>query len=111
MSADAKLLDDLSALMLPHGARAQRMFGGTCFMLNGNLALGTHKQGLIVRIGADALDEALALGATPMVMGGRTMKGWVMVDQPQALMPWVMMALAFNATLPPEAAKKASRKT
>lgn len=104
------LLDDLSALMLPHGARVQKMFGGTCFMLNGNLAIGTHKGGLIVRVGPDAMTEAAALGGRPMEMGGRLMKGWVLVDTVPALMPWVTLALAFNVNLPPEAAKQRSRK-
>lgn len=104
------LLDDLTALMLPHGAEAKRMFGGTAFMLHGNLTIGTHrKTGLIVRVGPDATAHALAMGATQMVMGARVMKGWVLVDMPSEITPWVNLALAFNRTLPPEAAKSRSR--
>ena len=86
------------------------MFGGTCFMVNGNLVIGTHKDGLIVRIGPEAMEQAQALGAAPMFMGGRTMKGWVSVDAPGDLAPWIDLAMAFNRTLPPEAAKRRSRK-
>ena len=109
------LLEDLTALMLPHGAEAKRMFGGAAFMLNGNLAIGTHrKTGLIVRVGQDATAQAIAMGATQMVMGERVMKGWVLVDPSTELglaeiVPWVELALAFNRTLPPEAAKRRSR--
>ena len=104
------LVEDLTALMLPHGAEAKRMFGGTAFMLNGNLVIGTHKKtGLIVRVGPHATAEAVALGATRMVMGAREMKGWVLVDAPAEIGPWVNLALAFNRTLPPEAAKRKSR--
>ena len=104
------LLEELTTLMLPHGAEAKRMFGGTAFMLNGNLAIGTRrKTGLIVRVGADAVPEALARGATQMVMGARVMKGWVLVDQPAEIAPWVELAVTFNRTLPPEAAKRRSR--
>jgi hypothetical protein len=92
------LLDDLTALMLPHGAEAKRMFGGT-----------HRKTGLIVRVGPDATAHALAMGATQMVMGARVMKGWVLVDMPSEITPWVNLALAFNRTLPPEAAKRRSR--
>ena len=108
------LLDNLTALMLPHGAEPKRMFGGTAFMLNGNLALGTHrKTGLIVRVGPDAVPIALALGATQMVMGARVMKGWVLTEETRSadLQAWIDLALAFNRTLPPEAAKKAQRTT
>ncbi len=105
------LLDDLSALMLPHGAVPQRMFGGTAFMLNGNLAIGTHqKTGLIVRVGPEAAPQAIVMGARQMEMGGRVMKGWVLVDAPAALGPWVDLAVGFNQTLPPDAAKKRSRR-
>lgn len=100
----------LTALMAPLGAEAKRMFGGICFMVNGNLVVGTHKQGLIVRIGPEAMERAVALGAAPMFMGGRTMKGWVSVAQPGDLTLWIDLAMAFNRTLPSEAAKRRSRK-
>lgn len=104
------LLDALTAMMLPHGARPQRMFGGTAFMLNGNLTIGIHqKTGLIVRVGVDATAQALAMGATQMVMGQRVMNGWVLVDRPADLTPWIALALAFNRTLPAGAAKKTPR--
>jgi TfoX/Sxy family transcriptional regulator of competence genes len=105
------MLDEaLTTLMARHGAEARRMFGGTCFMVNGNLVIGTHKGGLIVRIGAGAMERAQALGAVPMVMGGRTMKGWVSVEAPEDLTFWVDLAMAFNRSLPPEAARQRSRK-
>lgn len=107
------LLEELTRLLTPLGAEPRRMFAGTCFMLNGNLLIGTHRAtGLIVRVGPDAMPQALALGATPMVMGAREMKGWVLTeDTPAADLPaWIDLALAFNRTLPPEAAKKRSRK-
>ncbi|MGV8987003.1 MAG: TfoX/Sxy family protein [Cypionkella sp.] len=101
---------DLTALMTPHGAEIRRMFGGTAFMVNGNLAIGTYrKTGLIVRVGPDATAHAVGMGATQMVMGTRVMKGWVLVDMPDDLVPWIDMALAFNHTLPPDAAKHRSR--
>lgn len=100
----------LTDLMMPHGAEVRRMFGGTCFMVNGNLVIGTHKGGLIVRIGPDAMAQARTLGAVPMIMGGRTMKGWVLVEAPEDLHLWIRLALTFNRTLPHEAAKQRSRK-
>jgi TfoX/Sxy family transcriptional regulator of competence genes len=58
-----------------------RMFGGTCFTLNGNMMVGTMKDGsLLVRVGEDQEAAALALpGATRMNFTGREMKGFIMV--------------------------------
>ena len=110
---DQTLLDGLTALMLRHGAEPKRMFGGVAFMLNGNLAIGTHrKTGLIVRVGPDAVPQALEMGASQMEMGTRVMKGWVLTEDTlnEDLPQWIALALAFNRTLPPEAAKKKPRK-
>ena len=58
------------------------MFGGTCFMLSGNMLVGTSKRGLLVRVGKDAHAAAVARPhATPMEMGGRAMEGYVFVDE------------------------------
>ena len=110
-------LDDrLKTLLEPLGAVPKRMFSGTGFMLNGNLLLGTHKGGLIVRVGPDAQAAAVKRqGAKAMEMGGRQMNGWVVVDALGAntetqLRRWIDMAPAFNKTLPPDAAKKKSAK-
>ena len=104
------LLSALNAALTPLGAEPRRMFAGTCFMLNDNLLIGTHRDGLIVRVGPEAEGRALSLGARGMEMGGRPMKGWVLVDQVTELGPWLDLALAFNRQLPPGAAKARRRK-
>lgn len=84
----------------------QRMFGGTCFLLNGNMLVGTSKRGLLVRVGKDAHMSAIARPhARPMEMGGRSMEGYVRVAAegtvtPADLASWVHLALAFVETLP-----------
>src|SRR5690242_6045424 len=63
--------------------REVRMFGGTGFMLNGNLVAAASRRGLLLRVGKDRQAEALAhSGARAMVMRGRTMEGYVYVDLP-----------------------------
>ena len=105
------LLDTLSALMHPYGPRVQKMFGGTCFLVNENLVIGTHKDGLIVRVGPAGTAAALESPfATQMEMGGREMKGWILVSADGCasegdLRGWVDQAMEFNRTLPPGAAK------
>ena len=60
-----------------------KMFGGLCFMLNGNMVAGTSKRGLLVRVGKDQQSNALARpGAKRMEMTGRPMEGYIFVDPP-----------------------------
>lgn len=85
----------------------QKMFGGRCFMLSGNMLVGPMKDGsLLVRVGKDGYDAALALpGARPMTMGARTMSGFVEVtgdvlEDDEVLLDWIELARSFVATLP-----------
>jgi TfoX N-terminal domain len=56
--ADA-LVDRLRAALPAKGLSEQRMFGGTGFMLDGNMVAGTFRQGLLVRVGKDRHSGAL----------------------------------------------------
>jgi len=83
------------------------MFGGIGFMLNGHLLVAASERGLLVRVGKDRYDEALSRpGAHPMIMRGRSMKGYVRVDREQlnhrGVGSWVKLAIAFVKTLPPK---------
>ena len=91
--------------------REQKMFGGTCFMLSGNMLVGTSKRGLLVRVGKDAHAKALTRPHTqPMEMGGRAMEGYIFVAEEgtksaKDLKSWIGLARAFVETLPPKAEK------
>jgi TfoX/Sxy family transcriptional regulator of competence genes len=106
------LEDRLNALLVPHGAESKRMFGGTCFLIGGNMLIGTLKDGLIVRVGREAHPSALRKnGASTFAMTGKSMAGFVTVageavTDDDALRDWVKMALAFVKTLPPKPARK-----
>lgn len=89
--------------------REVRMFGGIGFMLNGNLASMVSKRGLLVRVGQDRVDQALAQpGTRPMIMRGRPMEGYVFVDSPDLTEAvgnaLLNLARAFVQTLPRKAA-------
>ena len=59
----------------------KRMFGGLCFMLNGNMLCGVHKNGGMFRVGKEHEATALAIsGARPMDFTGRPMAGFIDVD-------------------------------
>jgi len=59
------------------------MFSGFGYMVNGNLAFGTHKQDqLIIRAGEDRAEEFLKRpGIRIFDMTGRPMKNWFMATE------------------------------
>jgi TfoX/Sxy family transcriptional regulator of competence genes len=74
------LRDDLAEL---DGIVEKNMFGGLCFMLNGNMLCGVHKGGAMFRVGKGNEARALALqGVSPMMFTGRRMGG--LVDMAEA---------------------------
>jgi TfoX/Sxy family transcriptional regulator of competence genes len=86
----------------------KRMFGGIAFLFQGNMAVGVTGDDLMVRVGPDATDAALARpGARVFDMTGRPMRGWVViageaVAEDDALSAWVEDGHAFAASLPPK---------
>ncbi len=62
------------------GLAGKPMFGGWAWLLHGNLLCAVRKKGILVRLGAGNDAWALELpGITPMVMRGRSMRGWINV--------------------------------
>jgi len=84
------------------------MFGGIAFLHHGNVVCGVTRETLMLRLGAEQGDAALAEPhVRPMDFTGRPMKGMVFVDLPgyetdEALAAWIDRALAFAQTLPPK---------
>lgn len=72
-----------------------RMFGGIAFVYLGNMAVGVTGDELMVRVGPDAADAALARPrARDFDTTGRPMRGWVVVagsagTQDEALGTWI----------------------
>ena len=88
------------------GYSEKNMFGGVCFMINGNMCAGTWKDSLIVRLEREKHDETLAEPYTkPADIAGRTMRGWALVEpegiaSEDDLETWVARAADFAASLP-----------
>ncbi|GAA2219470.1 TfoX/Sxy family protein [Streptomyces indiaensis] len=86
----------------------KRMFGGVAFLYEGNMTVGVTGDDLMVRVGPDHTDAALARpGARAFDMTGRPMRGWVVVDgaavaEDDALVAWIDEGRAFAASLPPK---------
>ena len=88
------------------GGASKKMFGGVCFMLNGNMVAGTSKRGLLVRVGKEFDNiSAKREDAHVMDMGGRVMAGYWFVDNEvddSAYQFWIAAALAHNKMLEPK---------
>ena len=96
------------ALADADGLSERRMFGGIAFMLHGNMAVGISGDELMVRVGPEAYDDALAQPhARVFDMTGRVMRGWVVVAaegiaDDAALGEWVRRGADYARSLPPK---------
>ena len=113
---DEDLTGRVRAVLTAKGElREVRMFGGLCFMLNGNMVGGVSKRGLLVRVGKEQHARALARpDARPMEMSGRPMAGYVVIDLPpredRVLREWLELTVAFVHTLPAKPPRSAPRR-
>jgi hypothetical protein len=87
--------------------------GGLCFMVTDAMCCSVSgKGGLLIRVGEAAHGQALGEPhASPMTMGGRTMKGFVRVAPEgyrtdAVLRKWIERGLDFVATLPAKSARR-----
>ena len=107
MAYDEDLADRVREQLASEPAVAEKaMFGGLAFLLEGNMAVGISGDDLMVRVGPDASDDALARPHTrPFDMTGRPMKGWILVAPDgvageRALAAWVARGADFARSLP-----------
>lgn len=86
----------------------KKMFGGLCFMLNGHMVCGVHKDGGMARVCKQAEPDALLIeGIAPLSFTGRKMGGMVDVSEDVLsdnirLEKIVSMALDYAKSLPPK---------
>lgn len=98
-----RVREEMSALP---GYVEKKMFGGVGFMLQGNMACGVNGTDLIVRVGPERYESALAEPHTKLFdMTGRPMKGWVVVlaegyEANGDLKAWVQRGVAYAMSLP-----------
>lgn len=112
MAYDEEFADRVrAALGSVKGVSEIRMFGGLCYTVGGNMAVGVNGHDLLVRLAPDDGDAALAEpGVRLMQVGTRTSRGWLAVG-PEAtktarmLQGWVDRGVAYASSLPPKAKK------
>jgi len=88
------------------GLQEKKMFGGVGYILSGNMACGILNDDLIVRLGSEAMPEALAKAhVRPFDSYGKRMSGWVLVGpggyaQEADLKDWIWRGVEFARSLP-----------
>jgi TfoX/Sxy family transcriptional regulator of competence genes len=108
MAYDERLADRVrDVLVADAGLTERKMFGGLAFMLDGHMCCGIVGDELMLRLGVDGADAAVARPhVRPMDFTGKPMAGMVYVAPDGlggvALRRWVERARSFVRTLPPK---------
>lgn len=107
MTFDEKLAERVRAVLKGrHGVSEKKLFGGLAILVRGDMSCGVVSDELLVRVGPDAYDDALArTPARAMDLTGRPMKGMVYVARPgiraaPQLRAWVERGVTFARSLP-----------
>lgn len=112
MPYDEPLAARIRARIGDHPALTEKeMFGGIAYLIGGNMAVGVHKDELMVRVGAAGHDAALARpGARTMDFTSRPMAGWITVTREgfaadADLDAWVALGVSCASSLPPKSGR------
>ena len=108
MAIDVGLAQLLRDDLVGAAITEKKMFGGLCFLLNGNMLSGTMKTSALFRVGKANAAAALAIpGSYPMAQRGLPMAGFVELPTADCAddtrrRALSAMALAIVLTLPPK---------
>ncbi len=108
MAFDTDLADRVRELLGPlRGVDEMRMFGGLAFLINGNMSVAVSGQGgLMVRVAPSDTEKLLERAhVSPMVMAGREVRGWLLVEAgglktTRQLAAWVTRGADYGRSLP-----------
>ena len=113
MAYDEQLAGRVRQAVGPRADVAEKkMFGGIAFLLDGKVFCGIAKDDLMVRVGPERYEAALAEAhVRPMDFTGRPMNGYVYVGRGglrtvKAIAKWVEQGAAFVGTLDGAAKKR-----
>ena len=108
MAYDEALADRIRSVLAGRDdVTEQKIFGGIAFMIAGRMAVGVMRDDLMVRLGADREEGAVAQAhVRPMDFTGRPMRGFVYVApagiaDDGELARWVRAGVAFAVSQPP----------
>ena len=84
----------------------KKMFGGLAVLLDGNMAVGVSGDEVMVRVGVEGFEEAVAQqDVRPFEMSGKRMNGWVLVGgdaiaEDDGLGHWIEVGMSYAGSLP-----------
>lgn len=105
MAYDERLASRVRAVLAEYDISERKMFGGLAFLLDGNMCCGIIGDRLMVRVGPNAYETALARPhCAPMDFNGKPMRGMVYVEpagltSKASLSRWVRDGVAFASSL------------
>lgn len=112
MAYDLHLADRIRTVLGQTGDFSERkMFGGLCFLVNGNMCCGIVKSSLMLRLTPETATAALREPHTrPMDFTGKPMKSMIYVDaagidSDTSLEGWIRSAERVARTLPAKSEK------
>ena len=115
MTYSTSLEDKIEDFVLQwDGIEKKKMFGGICYLINGNMSFGVWKDYLIVRMGPNLAAEKLKQDHVRQFdITGKPMKGWVMVEKASwnkkdELTGWLDIGRSFASSLPKKSTKRKS---
>ncbi|MDT5031344.1 MAG: hypothetical protein QOC94_1515 [Actinoplanes sp.] len=87
------------------------MFGALCFLVNTHMVVGVTEHGLLLKVGKEQVEDAVARGGTRPTMGERVMTGMVRIGEPilerDGLDAWVRPMIDAALARKPKPPKKA----
>jgi len=118
MAYDEGLADRIRTVLGRKGGVSERkMFGGLCFMVNGNMCCGIVGNDLMLRLTPEAVSAALRQPHTrPMDFTGKPMKAMIYVaaaglDSDESLETWIQSAERIARTMPAKIGTRGKRST
>lgn len=109
MAYDEGLAERIDDLLRDHlHINSKKMFGGLCYLLNGNMCFGIVNEKLMIRIGVDNHEKYSKFEyVEAMDFTGKKMRGMLYVlpdgiDSDKDLEFWVNTCINFAKTLPPK---------
>lgn len=110
--ASPELVETFNSVVPGPPVERRTMFGYPCAFLNGNLFMGLHSNGMILRLSEDErIEIGKKMGAKiSEPMPGRPMREYILVptkliESTRALAKWVDRAYAYAKSLKPKAKK------
>jgi TfoX/Sxy family transcriptional regulator of competence genes len=107
MPFDDKLANRIRTILgKMDGLSEKKMFGGLCFLLNGNMALGLVNEDLMIRVRPDSYETMLSQPhVRKMDFTGKPLKGFLYIDakgtgSEKDLRKWVLKGVEFAKSLP-----------